>query len=328
MKKKTTEEYKNEVFNLVGDEYIVSGEYINDSTKIPMLHKTCGKYYMVAPSNFLKGNRCPYCASIIKKQNLIYGGVDGITFIRKKQRLERYDEFKEKIYKLTHGEYDIISPREEYIDQNHTIMIRHKKCGYTYETTPKKVLHGDLCHRCYPDGKSSLQIFKEKVRALTKDQYIVLGKYTRSNVKLKFLHKVCGKSFYATPSEFLCMHGMCPHCLVKEKKEHILEYLRNLGNSVATNSRRNYFSHYATYDFSVNKKFLITYKDKDYYFPVYGNTDMRNKKNHNKEKREIAYKKKLYLLEIPFWEYYRIDEILDSLSILAGEKLSYSKFNK
>lgn len=42
-KKRTTDEYKEEVFKLVGDEYTVVGEYIATKTKIGMLHKNCGE---------------------------------------------------------------------------------------------------------------------------------------------------------------------------------------------------------------------------------------------------------------------------------------------
>lgn len=60
-KKKTTEEFKVEVFNLVGDEYQVLGEYIDAKTKIKMLHNKCGNIYEVTPDNFLQCKRCPIC---------------------------------------------------------------------------------------------------------------------------------------------------------------------------------------------------------------------------------------------------------------------------
>ena len=61
--KKTTEEFKAEIFNLVGDEYQVLGEYINATTKIGMLHKKCLNKYEVTPRNFSMGNRCPFCCT-------------------------------------------------------------------------------------------------------------------------------------------------------------------------------------------------------------------------------------------------------------------------
>ncbi|WP_144240557.1 hypothetical protein [Paenibacillus sabinae] len=61
--KKTTEQFKQEVFAAVVDEYTVSGEYKNAHTKITLRHSTCGRKYQASPHEFLGGNRCPYCAS-------------------------------------------------------------------------------------------------------------------------------------------------------------------------------------------------------------------------------------------------------------------------
>lgn len=58
--RKTTEQFKQEVFEMYGDEYEVVGEYINSSTKLEMKHN-CGLIYPVSPANFLNGKRCPRC---------------------------------------------------------------------------------------------------------------------------------------------------------------------------------------------------------------------------------------------------------------------------
>ena len=60
--RKTTEEFKQEVYNLVGNEYSVLGEYITNKTKIKMRHNKCGYEYEVTPNSFLSnGNRCREC---------------------------------------------------------------------------------------------------------------------------------------------------------------------------------------------------------------------------------------------------------------------------
>ena len=58
---KTTNEFKEEVFKLVGDEYKVCSEYKRWDIKIKMFHKTCGMYYDTQPNSFLQGRRCPNC---------------------------------------------------------------------------------------------------------------------------------------------------------------------------------------------------------------------------------------------------------------------------
>lgn len=60
--KKTTDEFKQLVKDLCGDEYDVIGEYIDKNTKILMKHNTCGKAFETTPDGWLnKGTRCPIC---------------------------------------------------------------------------------------------------------------------------------------------------------------------------------------------------------------------------------------------------------------------------
>ena len=59
---KTLGQFKQEVYDLVGDEYTVLGEYVDTNTKIRMKHNKCGyDDWKVTPSNFLRGRRCPKC---------------------------------------------------------------------------------------------------------------------------------------------------------------------------------------------------------------------------------------------------------------------------
>lgn len=59
---KTNDEFKQEIFNLVGDEYTFLDIYVNAYTKLRVKHNKCGNIYEVAPKHFLhQGTRCPYC---------------------------------------------------------------------------------------------------------------------------------------------------------------------------------------------------------------------------------------------------------------------------
>jgi len=59
--RKSTEEFKLEVFNLVKDEYTVLGKYQTRDTNILIRHESCGREYYVEPGNFLQGSRCIQC---------------------------------------------------------------------------------------------------------------------------------------------------------------------------------------------------------------------------------------------------------------------------
>lgn len=47
MRSKTIDEYKHEVYTVVGDEYIVDGEYITNKTPIKMIHKNVELNFML-----------------------------------------------------------------------------------------------------------------------------------------------------------------------------------------------------------------------------------------------------------------------------------------
>ena len=71
---KNTELFKEEVYNLVGDEYTVLGEYTKSNENIKMRHNcdNCNNFeFEVRPSDFIShGNRCPLCKSSKGEQKI------------------------------------------------------------------------------------------------------------------------------------------------------------------------------------------------------------------------------------------------------------------
>jgi len=61
---KTDKEFKNEIFNLVGDEYTILSEYTSTNNKVKIKHNICNHEYTVSPNNFINGNkRCLKCSN-------------------------------------------------------------------------------------------------------------------------------------------------------------------------------------------------------------------------------------------------------------------------
>lgn len=61
---KTDQQFKNEVFELWGDEYEILGEYLNVKEKLLVKHVSCGNEYLVQPDKILNGRGCPRCRSL------------------------------------------------------------------------------------------------------------------------------------------------------------------------------------------------------------------------------------------------------------------------
>lgn len=62
----TTEEVRNEMWDLVGDEYTVLSEYVNATTPIIVRHNKCKREYPVRWNNFKHGKRCALCKGVLK----------------------------------------------------------------------------------------------------------------------------------------------------------------------------------------------------------------------------------------------------------------------
>lgn len=123
--KKNTKIFKKEVYDKYNGEYELLSEYVNNKTKVLIVHHYCEEIYKVTPHDFLTGYRCPKCYGTPKKS------ID----ILKKEFLELFGD-----------EYIILSSK--YLGTNQPITIKHK-CGNIFETTPNKILHGGKrCSEC------------------------------------------------------------------------------------------------------------------------------------------------------------------------------------
>lgn len=58
---KSRESFIGDVFKIHGGEYTAEGEYINNMTKIEVIHNNCGLKYKVTPNSILSGSGCPNC---------------------------------------------------------------------------------------------------------------------------------------------------------------------------------------------------------------------------------------------------------------------------
>ena len=190
-KRLTTAEFKQKIYNLVGNDYSLIGEYINRTTKVTLKHNKCGYVYQVLPSNFYNGTRCPKCAP--KRIS--------------KTKTKSADEYAKEFYQEVGNEYTIIIP---YKNARTKIKIKHNKCGYVYWVNPQSFLAGSRCSKCArADRTHTTTWFKEKVKDLTGDEYSVLGTYVDSGTKIKVKHNKCGYVYWVRPRDFI-RGNRCP----------------------------------------------------------------------------------------------------------------------
>lgn len=116
-KRKTTEEFKQELFDKVGDEYTLEDEYITKDTKVNFRHKLCNRLWYQTPGEILSGYRCVYC----------YGNP-----------IWTQEQFESKIKELFGDEFTVIG---KYINNNTKIKMKHNSCGNEWDVRPKDIIH-------------------------------------------------------------------------------------------------------------------------------------------------------------------------------------------
>lgn len=133
LSKKTTDIFKKEVFNLVGNEYTVLGEYKNNKTKILISHEICKTEYEISPDNFLRGKRCPKCAIDINANSkrldyqYVYNFIKNEGFI-----------LLSKTYKNAKQKLNIVCPKGHLFQITWDNFFNGKRCSICSESKGEK----------------------------------------------------------------------------------------------------------------------------------------------------------------------------------------------
>ena len=195
-------------------EYKILTPFTRETDSIQIMHKECGHKFKRSVSVFLKSKGtllCPHCKNIDKYNNRV-----------------------EKLNKLYDYKYEVIS--DPVFKTTDTIKIRHKDCGKTFDSYFKLLLSRkkEYCPHCN-DKITSTEKLKAMVFKKYKGEYIVLGEYFKSNYKMSFRHKNCGKITRLTSKEFFDYKTPCKHCrkkgnpfTLKEAQERVNKRFGNL----------------------------------------------------------------------------------------------------
>jgi len=294
--KKTTEEFKKEVYNLVGDEYEVLGEYLGTNKYIKIKHCTCNTIYNVTPHMFLQGNRCPECS---------HG-----------HKLKSQEKFEKEVYNLYNDKFKVIG---KYLGNQEKVEIYCNKCNNIFKTIPNNFLKGEACPFCYGNNKKTTEEFKKEVYNLVGDEYEVLGEYINCSTKIKLLHHKCGNIYNVRPNNFLSNGDRCSYCKpISIGEERIIKYL-NLNNFIYEHKKKfedckNIFE--LEFDFQVfldeENFILIEFDGKQHTIDTYNNPEnFKKQQKRDQIKNEYCKNKNIRLLRIPYYELNNIENILD-----------------
>lgn len=297
------EEFEHEIFELSGDEYTVLGKYTGCANKVDLRHNVCGKTYSVRFPNFRRGQRCPHCSGNFKKSQSIF--VDQLN-----------DVHNGKIICL--GNYK----------NTHTkIKFKCVVCGHEWMAEPKTLISKQRtgCPKCYGNVKRTHEQFCNEIYSTNKD-IMILSYYNGAQNKILCKCKVCGNEWHPFAANLLRGSG-CPICSSSKGERQIRNYL--VENNIRFETQKECYGLVGInggnlrYDFFIpdvgENGIFIEYQGEQHEKPIdfdgAGKDIAIEKYNmlceHDTRKYEYAKCHGIELIEIWYYDYDRIDTILD-----------------
>ena len=139
-RKKTDEEWKQEVLNLVGSEYVFLEPYQGNKVLIEVKHNipSCGHIYKVKPNNFSTNHsRCPKCFGTPKQTN---------------------EDFKNMLFLKYNNTYSLVG---DYITTHDKVSLLCNRCGTTFVAIAEHVKRGT-----FPALYVTLKVISKQLKPL------------------------------------------------------------------------------------------------------------------------------------------------------------------
>jgi len=306
-RKKTQEEFVEEIKQRL-PHIIITGEY---KTARKPIEAFCTKHnytFSAIPGSLLKSHcGCKYC------------GIEYVSSCKFKGNERFLSELSEKAPN--------VEPLEEYVSATTKISVKCKKCGHTWKSRPDSLLHGNECKKCamrYVQNlkiKSHEQFMKEiEERNANAGTFVVLGKYEHGEKRIDCKCLKCGRHWMARPQSLVTKNGSsaCPYCFASKGETRIRIYFDNRDiEYVQQKTFPNLVGDRGVslrYDFYLpSYNLLIEYQGQFHDHTVSYQTDEEFdlRKRYDKYKRDYARTHNIELFEIWYWDFDRIEEILN-----------------
>ena len=300
--RKTTDQFIAELKNIQPN-IIVVGQYVNNKTNIEMHCKIHNIDFKQIPSKALIGQcGCPICA-----------------VIKGKRYKKTHRQFVQEMKNINHN----IEILGYYNGGNKKIRCKCAQCGTEWSAIPNNLLQGKGCSICGNKRQGKIKTktneqFLSELKEIT-TTIIPLENYRGALEKIRVRCIECQREWDVSPHSLLRGTGCLCGCMSYGEKM-ISQYLTN--HSIS-------FNYQQTFD-SLNGvgNQPLSY---DFYLPIYNllieyqgqfhdgtafqqtETDYLRQQEHDKRKRMYAKNHNIPLLEIWYWDYENIEEILDNI---------------
>ena len=293
--RKNTEYFINEMKE-INDNIEILGEYVNSRTKIKCKCKLDGYEWKARPNSLLMGTGCPKC----------YGNANKTT-----------EEFKQEIKEIN-NDIEILG---KYTNDRTKIKVRCKLDGYEWEARPNSLLMGTGCPKCSGVKRKNTEEFKQEIKEIN-DNIEILGKYTNDRTKIKVRCKLDGYEWEATPNNLLSGQG-CPKCDESKGEKRVAKYLdsRNIEYERQYKFNDCRSKKKLPFDFYISSLNIAIEYDGEYHYMIItrGKNDTYEKamdrfvgtKVRDTIKTIYCKENNIKLIRIPYWDFDKIEEILE-----------------
>lgn len=294
----------NDFLNLVDSKITILSKYRNAHSKVKCQCKKCDYVWDAIADDLIRGSGCPKCAGNIKKT---------------------HEEYLSQL-KLTNPNIELLN---QYVSCHSKIKYRCNICGYEGMADAVSLLSGHGCYRCGIEiskkkQRKSHDLFVDEMSKLN-NNIEILGKYINNNSRIHCKCKICEHEWNPLANNLLSGYG-CPNCNMSSLEQFVYSYLYN--NSINFEQRYTFSNlkgignKLLSYDFYLpNCNLLIECQGIQHYQPIKhfgGKEKFKIQQEHDKRKREYAKENNIKLLEIPYWDYENIEQILlRELSLVA-----------
>ncbi len=277
---------------------LFSTEYVDCDSKLAFRCE-CGNIFYASWSN-------------IKK---MHGLCKECTSLRRSQTLQAYQIRTDEFY--GDGLYIITGVKDRRLD------VIHTECKNTFIVRRDHFFEGQGCKFCnLKHGESPCALsqdeFLSRISKYSAD-YEFLSVYKNNRTPIAIKCKKCGEIFSRIPSYLFDRGLSCPQCTrsngeyiigIYLKEKHI-EYIPQYRFEDCKNNRHLSFDFYLP---SLNA--CIEYQGQQHYAPVPifgGELAFERQQKRDHIKRTYCEQNKIQLIEIPFWDFKNISNILDAL---------------
>lgn len=177
------------------------------------------------------------------------------------------------------------------------------------------------CYYCFPLHKRTHEEFLKELNQIPESStYKVIGDYINDSYKIKCQCNICNHIWKANPKDL--KRGLrCPNCRKSHGEERIMDWLskHNIEFLREFKFKSCKYKRELPFDFYLpNYNTCIEYQGAQHYKPInFGGFDLKIvKKNFNEQivrdsiKKDFCNQNNIILLEIPYWDFNNISDIL------------------